>query len=149
MQFDQHNAQHPPLCILKLIFVLHYNCFNFGDLFSYRSTTSPWEQSSPQTMQTYSWPTLKPSMNSIILLIWNHSASELTSFIDHLNSCHDTIKFTQTTSSQEITFWTWSNNSYQTKTHFKPTNTFSYLHGSSNETKTWALLSSLLLIHLA
>jgi len=71
-----------------------------------------------------------------IFLIWNHQASELTSFIDHLNSVHDTIKFTQTTSVKEITFLDLdiyiNNNAYQTKTHFKPTNTFSYLHGSSN-----------------
>ena len=47
------------------------------------------------------------------------------------------LQLTQTlTTSQEITFLDLdiyiSNNSYQTKAHFKPTNTFSYLHGSSN-----------------
>jgi len=56
--------------------------------------------------------------------------------INHLNMVHPTIKFTHTISSNDITYLDLDiyiqNNILQTKTHFKNTNTFSYLHSQSN-----------------
>ena len=99
---EQHSPQHPPLCILKqlLIFVLHYNCFNFGDLFFLQvHGIAMGTKLAPnyanlfmadfETKHVFNYP-LKPVYYrryiDDIFFIWNHSATELTSFIDHLNS---------------------------------------------------------------
>lgn len=71
-----------------------------------------------------------------IFLIWDHSLAELNNFIDHLNSVHPTIKFTKVISDTTITYLDLDiykkDNILHTRTHFKTTNTFSYLHGHSN-----------------
>ena len=68
-----------------------------------------------------------------IFFIWQHFQTEQNNIIQHLNSFHQTIKFTHST---EITYLDLDiyiyNNKLETKTHFKSTNTFSYLHGKSN-----------------
>ena len=70
------------------------------------------------------------------IFIWNHSKTELEQFIDHLNWIHPTIEFTQSTSTNLITYLDLDiyikDNQFNTKTHFKSTNTFSYLHQKSN-----------------
>ena len=71
-----------------------------------------------------------------IFFIWNNSVMELEQFINHLNSIHPTIKFTNSTSSTMITYLDLDiyikEHQFNTKIHFKSTNTFSYLHGKSN-----------------
>ena len=71
-----------------------------------------------------------------IFLIWDHSPQELNDFIDHLNTVHSTIKFTKSISDDEITYLDLDiykkDNTLHTKTHFKSTNSFFYLHGQSN-----------------
>jgi len=76
-----------------------------------------------------------------IFFIWTHGTTKLDNFISHLNSVHPTIKFASTTSNTSITYLDQDiyihNNQFQTKTHFKTTNTFSYLHGKSNHPFTF------------
>ena len=71
-----------------------------------------------------------------IFFVWDNTAQELDHFIAHLDSIHQTIKFTRTTSTDSITYLDLDiyikNKTLQTKTRFKSTNTFSYLHGHSN-----------------
>jgi len=55
----------------------------------------------------YTYPT-KPSLwlryIDDIFLIWEHGQDALDSFLDHLNSCHDTIKFTTEQSHKCVNF---------------------------------------------
>ena len=39
-----------------------------------------------------------------IFMIWTHGRDSLNTFIEHLNTCHPTIKFTSEISDQEISF---------------------------------------------
>jgi len=149
---EQNNPMHPPLCILNnlLSFVLDYNCFNFGDLFFLQvHGIAMGTKLAPnyanlfmadfESKHVFTYP-IQPSYYrryiNDIFFIWNHPISELDNFIDHLNSVHPTIKFTKSVSNTTITFLDLDiyieNNQFQTKTHFKTTNTFSYLHGHSN-----------------
>ena len=81
-------------------------------------------------------PTLYKGFIDDIFFIWNDTPKELDRFISHLNSVHETIKFTKTTSTEQIIYLDLDiyikSKIIHTKTHFKSTNTFSYLHGHSN-----------------
>ena len=143
---------HPPIYILNtlLSFVLNYNCFNFGDLFFLQvhgiamgTKLAPnyanLFMSDIETKHVFSYA-LQPSYYrryiDDIFLIWDHSSEELDGFIDHLNSIHPTIKFTKSISDTVITYLDLDiykkDNILHTRTHFKSTKTFSYLHGQSN-----------------
>lgn len=72
-----------------------------------------------------------------ILMIWTHSKNELDTFLKDLNNYHPHLKFTHSISEETVTFLDidiYKGNNYsQTghldyKTHFKPTNTFQFLH---------------------
>ena len=149
---EQNNPMHPPIYILNtlLSFVLNYNCFNFGDLFFLQvhgiamgTKLAPnyanLFMSDFETRHVFSYA-LQPSYYrryiDDIFLIWDHSSEELDGFIDHLNSVHPTIKFTKSISDTVITYLDLDiykkDNILHTRTHFKSTNTFSYLHGQSN-----------------
>ena len=149
---EYNNPTHPPLCILNqlLSFVLYYNCFNFGDLFflqvhgiamgtklapNYANLfMSDFENKHVFTQPVQ--PIYYRRYIDDIFFIWDRTVSELENFVNHLNSVHPTIKFTKDISNTTITFLDLDiykkDNSLQTKTHFKLTNTFSYLHGTSN-----------------
>ena len=149
---DENNPTYPPICIINhlLRFVLYYNCFNFADLFFLQvHGIAMGTKLAPNYANLFMadfenkyvfnypvQPTLYRRYIDDIFFVWNHDLSELDQFIDHLNAVHPTIKFTKTVSSTEITYLDLDiyikDNSIHTKTHFKPTNTFSYLHGRSN-----------------
>ena len=73
-----------------------------------------------------------------IFVIWNHSTTDLKSFLSSLNQLHPTIKFTHESSPLQVTFLDITiykspdKSHLQYHTHFKPTNKFQYLHFSSN-----------------
>lgn len=149
---EQNNPTYPPLCILNtlLSFVLNYNCFNFGDLFflqvhgiamgtrlapNYANLfMSDFESKHVFTQSPQ--PVYYRRYIDDIFMVWHDSPEELNHFVDHMNSVHPTIKFTKTVSNDEITYLDLDiylqSNTIQTKTHFKTTNTFTYLHGKSN-----------------
>lgn len=75
-----------------------------------------------------------------IFMIWIGSKSQLTKFISELNEFHHNIKFTHEISDTSVVFLDLeifkgpkfqTDNILSTKTHFKKTNTFQYLHFQS------------------
>ena len=71
-----------------------------------------------------------------IFMIWDHSLAELEDFMTHLNSFHQTIKFTHTVSDTNVSFLDVNvtkneDNSLSTDIHIKPTDVHQYLHFSS------------------
>ena len=79
-----------------------------------------------------------------ILCVWTDSRESLEAFLHRLNSCHPTIHFTWTVSSEGVDFLDtkiYKGSRFQqtgildVQTFFKPTNTFQYLHFSSSHTK--------------
>ncbi len=75
-----------------------------------------------------------------IFMIWTHSPEELQRFLQQLNDFHHSIKFTYDISETEATFLdvtVYKGKRHEEtqildcKTHFKPTNTFQYVHASS------------------
>ncbi len=71
------------------------------------------------------------------IFLWTHGDDELTKFIDHLNTCHPTIKFTTEISTESVNFLdtTISMNSdddvLETSVYFKPTDSHDYLYYTS------------------
>ena len=68
-----------------------------------------------------------------IFLVWEHGEDELHRFIDHLNTVHNTIKFTSEFSKKRVSFldvWTTKNSVgyIETDLYTKPTDSNSYLH---------------------
>ena len=79
-----------------------------------------------------------------ILCVWTDSRESLEDFLHRLNSCHPTIHFTWTVSSEGVDFLDtriYKGSRFQqtgildVQTFFKPTNTFQYLHFSSSHPK--------------
>jgi hypothetical protein len=68
--------------------------------------------------------------------VWCHGLNELNEFVSHLNSLHDTIKFTMTTGESidylDVTLKINSDRKIQSQTYYKKTATFDYLHPDSN-----------------
>ena len=67
-----------------------------------------------------------------IFLVWTHGESELNKFITHLNSVHNTIKFTSEFSSKKVNFLdTWaiihSDGTIKSDLYTKPTDSNNYL----------------------
>ena len=131
-------------------FVLKYNCFNFCNLFFLQvhgitlgTKVAPKYanlfMANLEFNHVFNYPPQPLYYHRYIdgiFFIWNHSLTELEIFLDHLNSIHPTIKFTKNISETLITYLDLDiyicENQYHSKTHFKTTNTFSYLHGQSN-----------------
>ena len=153
---QQHNPTHPPICILTQLFnfVLNYNCFNFANLFFLQvhgiamgTKLAPnyanlfMANLESKSIFTHNkLPVFYRRYIDDIFFVWNHDPLELDTFIDYLNTIHPTIKFTKSTSTTMITYLDLDiylkENKLHTKTHFKSTNTFSYLHGHSNHPKS-------------
>ena len=79
-----------------------------------------------------------------IFCVWTDSRESLEDFLHRLNSCHPTIHFTWTISSEGVDFLDtriYKGSRFQQtgtldiQTFFKPTNTFQYLHYSSSHPK--------------
>ena len=79
-----------------------------------------------------------------IFCVWTDSRESLEDFLHRLNSCHPTIHFTWTISSEGVDFLDtriYKGSRFQQtgtldiQTFFKPTNTFQYLHFSSSHPK--------------
>ena len=79
-----------------------------------------------------------------ILCVWSGSRESLEAFLRRLNSCHPTIHFTWTISTESVEFLDiriYKGSRFRetgildVQTHFKPTNTFQYLHFSSSHPK--------------
>ena len=70
-----------------------------------------------------------------IFMIWQHGEEKLKEFLELLNSCHPTIKFTSEYSSDKINFLDVQvireGNQLVTDLYSKPTDTHQYLHASS------------------
>ena len=71
-----------------------------------------------------------------IFIVWSGSAMELTNFINHMNSVHNSIKFTSKISNSEVEFLDVlvkkdSKGYLSTDVFQKPTDTHSYLHYKS------------------
>ena len=81
-------------------------------------------------------PTLWLRYIDDICLLWEHTPEELTSFIEHLNTCHPTIKFTSEQSTSEVNFLdttvhiTTAGTLY-TDLYSKPTDSHNYLRYDS------------------
>ena len=71
-----------------------------------------------------------------IFLIWEHGEESLKEFLDYLNSCHPTIKFTANYSPKSVEFLDVKvirhGDSLVTDLFVKPTDTHQYLHASSS-----------------
>jgi hypothetical protein len=75
-----------------------------------------------------------------IFLVWNHNEDELKRFIEHLNSCHPTIKFTAETSTKQVNFLDTtvlisSEGKLYTTLYSKPTDSHNYLRFDSAHPK--------------
>jgi len=74
-----------------------------------------------------------------IFIIWTDTLTELEQLITNINQRHPTIKMTSELSTQSINYLditiTIENNRLKTTSYFKPTNTFSYLPGTSHHPK--------------
>ena len=71
-----------------------------------------------------------------IIMIWTVGLEKLNEFIQHLNSCHQTIKFTATISDNQVPFLDTiltktQDGTLHTDLYTKPTNSHSYLHYTS------------------
>ena len=70
-----------------------------------------------------------------IFMIWQHGEEELTKFLQDLNSCHPTIKFTSEFSKDKINFLDVmvyrDGDHLVTDLYVKPTDTHQYLHATS------------------
>ncbi len=71
-----------------------------------------------------------------IICIWQHGPMELAKFNEHLNSCHDSIKFSHETSTEhihflDITIHLNERNELWTDLYCKPTDSHNYLHYKS------------------
>ncbi len=69
-------------------------------------------------------------------MIWPHGLEELEKFVSHLNSCHETIKFTMDASTEKINFLDTTlhvdtEGNLWTDLYCKPTDSHSYLHYQS------------------
>ncbi|XP_065896286.1 uncharacterized protein [Dysidea avara] len=145
----------PSILILKemLSFILYNNCFTFGDLFflqvrgiamgtamapNYANLfMSNFEDKFIFNRNTR--PVYYRRYIDDLLIIWKDTEEELIKFMDHLNNCHPTIKFTFESSTTEVTYLDINivkeNHQLYVKPHFKTTNTFSYLQTSSYHPK--------------
>lgn len=73
-----------------------------------------------------------------IFIIWTDGITDLQQLVTDINSCRPTIKITRETSKSinylDLTIIL-KNNRLETTSYFKPTNTFSYLPGTSHHPK--------------
>ena len=71
-----------------------------------------------------------------VFMIWTDSEETLQRLVADINKCHPTIKMTSEISKKSISYLdldiTIQGNRLQTTSHFKKTNTFSYLPGNSH-----------------
>lgn len=71
-----------------------------------------------------------------VFIIWTDSEEDLQQLVADINKCHPTIKMTSEISKKSISYLdldiTIQGNRLQTTSHFKKTNTFSYLPGNSH-----------------
>ena len=76
-----------------------------------------------------------------IFMIWDDDIQGLEKFIDHINTCHHSIKFTHEISEKSVSFLDVKvtideNNNIQTTLHTKKTDTHNYLRYDSAHSKS-------------
>jgi hypothetical protein len=81
-------------------------------------------------------PTLWLRYIDDIFLLWEHTQEELSTFINHHNTCHPTIKFTSETSKDKVSFLDTNvhitpNGTLYTSLYTKPTDSHNYLRYDS------------------
>lgn len=80
-------------------------------------------------------PTLYKRYIDDCIMIWQHGRTELDRFLDHLNACHDSIKFTAEISDKEVPFLDTklilTDDNLTTDLYTKPTDAHIYLHYTS------------------
>ncbi len=140
--------------IMRLLhLVLTLNHFEFNDIYwTQMSGVAMGSKSSPtfanlfmedwESKWVYTYP-LAPFIwlryIDDVFMIWTHGLVELKKFIDHLNSAHPTIKFTDEWSEIEINFLDTTvkvsqDGKLYTTLYTKPTDTHTYLHYLSAHT---------------
>jgi len=153
---EEKNPQQPPAEVLTelLEVVLKNNTFEFNDK-QYKQLygTAMGTRTAPSYANTFMGALEKAILDSSplkpkyyrrfiddILLIWEHSEPELTTFVDSMNSYHNSIKFTVEKSLEKVTFLDvnifkdadfHSSNCLSVETHIKETNKQTYVHRSS------------------
>jgi hypothetical protein len=87
----------------------------------------------------FSWrqkPTIYKQYRDDSFGIWLHGEKELKNFVDYLNTIHPTIKFTYTFGKEiqylDLVIRLTPFGTIETETFYKPTDTFQYLHFTSN-----------------
>jgi len=133
-----------------LDYVLHKNNFDFdGKHYLQVGGTAMGTKVAPsfanlfmadfEAKYVYTYPT-KPSLwlryIDDIFLIWEHSLDELHTFLEHLNTCHPTIKFTHELSTDSVNFLdttvhTDNDGGLYTDLYCKPTDSHNYLRYES------------------
>ena len=117
--------------------------------FTYNCTAQQWAQKWHLPTPTFSWVILNkkyyPNLPlkplvwwryiDDVFMIWPHGEGKLNEFVNVLNSCHETIKFTHEDSPSKINFLDVTvllhNNSIATDLHVKSTDTHQYPLSSS------------------
>ena len=135
-------------------------CFLFPHTHIYQQNREwQWAPRWPPPAQTSSWTLWRDGSSRVspfnrpsawkryiddILCVWSGSRESLEAFLHRLNSCHPTIHFTWTISTDSVEFLDiriYKGSRFRetsildVQTHFKPTNTFQYLHFSSSHPK--------------
>ena len=146
------NDQPPNSSILRLLrFVLTMNNFEFdGTNYIQTGGTAMGTKTAPnyaittvnqfedQHVYTYEkQPLLWLRYIDDIFVLWQHGGTELTKFIDHLNNCHQSFKFTHEISSSSVNFLDTTvcksaQDNLYTTLYSKPTDSHMYLHYTSS-----------------
>ena len=132
-------------------FVLKENVFTFGEkAFKQVRGTAMGTKMAPSYANIFMEPNflqhqlVKPLLwkryIKDIFLIWKGNQTQLDTFLKYLNLFHPTIKFTSESSTSTVNFTIYKGTRFKSshkldyKMHFKPTNTFQYLHHQSSYT---------------
>lgn len=146
----------PPEDVIRMLmtYILEYNTFEFnGEFFQQTCGTAMGTKMAPAfatifmhkleqaflNTQTYKPLTWIRYIDDIFAP-WTHGEEKLQTFLHDLNDFHPNIKFTYETDQDKATYLDidmYKGTRFRQqgildiKTHFKPTNTFQYVHGSS------------------
>jgi len=118
---SHQNPTHPPIFIILrqiLNFILHNNCFNYADLIFLQvrgiAMGTPMAPDFANLLMSCfedkfvfnlgTKPAYYRRYIDDLLFTWDDTHDELIKFMDYLNNCHPTIKFTSESSPTEVTY---------------------------------------------